>query len=89
MKPQLMVKNQSIIYIHIFINYILDSSYSTSNNRSNKNTNKKRSICNYYLIFALKSYQINFYRLFLAHGSTVNNRTSIPIANIVVPREHF
>jgi len=74
------------ILFEILNNYILESYNSTPYNRTSKITNKKRSICNKFLFNYNK---IFVYILFLAHGSTLNNRTSIPVANIVVPREHY
>ncbi len=64
---------------------ILEPFYSTPHNRTlkNNNNNKKRSICELFILIYFDNI------LFLAHGSTVNTRSNIPIANIVVPREHF
>lgn len=78
--------NQNNLLNFVYINSsLLEAYYSTPHNRTSKNSNKKRSICNKKVL----SYSDNNFLVFLANGSTVNNRTNIPIANIVVPREHF
>jgi hypothetical protein len=68
---------------YVFIR--LDPFYSTTINRATKTHPKKRSICK----FKYKSKFLHILVFVLAHGSSLNNRSTIPIANIVVPREHF